>query len=105
VLNGYGSGNYRESDTVHIWSRAIPANTVFNRWIGDVGTVNARDEWHSTLVMPGANISVTATFTAVSPWSLRDEQIQGADTLKRVLSYFPTPTKDVDLPPDFRTRR
>jgi hypothetical protein len=95
VSNGYGSGTFRVGDTVHIWSRTLPPNAVFYQWVGDIGTIDDQNAWHATLRMPAANITVTATSRTVTPWSFNNELIQGADTLKRVYWYFPTPTKGV----------
>lgn len=89
VNNGYGSGAYSAGDTVHIWSAAIPASNVFDKWTGDVSYLLSKDEWHTTLLMPSQNVSVTSNFKAVSAYTVQHESIMGRDTLKEVYSYFP----------------
>jgi hypothetical protein len=89
VNNGYGSGTYTAGDTVHIWSAAIPANNVFDKWTGDVSFLESKDEWHTTVVMPSQNISVTSNFKSVPAYTIQHESLPGRDTLKEVYSYFP----------------
>lgn len=90
VNNGYGSGTYAAGDTVHIWSAAIPANNVFDKWTGDVSVLESKDEWHTTVVMPSQNVSVTANFKVAGAYTIQHESIMGCDTLKEVYSYFPS---------------
>jgi hypothetical protein len=89
VNNGYGSGTYNAGDTVHIWSAAIPANNVFDKWTGDVSFLESKDEWHTTVIMPSQNVSVTANFKNTGGYTIQHESLMGRDTLKEVYSYFP----------------
>lgn len=89
VTNGYGSGTYNAGDTVHVWSAAIPANHVFDKWTGDISFLVSNDEWHTQVVMPAQNISVTANFRNIGSYTVNHESIMGRDTLKEVYSYFP----------------
>lgn len=86
VNNGYGSGNYSAGDTVQIWCRELGTSEVFTKWTG----LNLIDstEWNTIIVMPPQNSSVTANFQTLN-YTLTNEQIQGVDTLKHVISYFP----------------
>ena len=95
VNNGYGSGNYSAGDTVDIWSEAIPITSSFDKWTGDVATMESQDEWHTTLVMPASNIAVTANQKTIGSISINYEKIMGRDTLKNVYSYFPVNFKGV----------
>lgn len=95
VNNGYGSGNYNADDTVDIWCPAIPTNQIFDRWSGDISTLESNDEWHTKLLMPAQNISVSANFRAIGFIHIQHESIMGRDTLKEVYSYFPPQFKGV----------
>ncbi len=95
VSNGYGSGTFRAGDTVHVWSATIPPDNVFDIWTGNISTLESNDEWHTTLIMPSQNISVTANFKTTGPYNINQESIMGRDTLKNVYSYFPPNFKGV----------
>ncbi len=95
VSNGYGSGKYKAGDTVHIFSTAYTNNQLFDKWTGDVSSLNAGSEWHTWFIMPGNNINVTATIKDISPFTLKYEQIKGRDRLKPVYSYFPINHKGI----------
>jgi hypothetical protein len=95
VNNGYGSGNYAAGDTVHVWCEAIPEDAVFAQWSGDVTTVADIDEWHTTLIMPGRNVTLTANFRTIAPIAIQHEMIKAANNLKNVYSYFPPKHKGV----------
>jgi len=90
VNNGYGSGSYAAGDTVHIWAKEFAANSVYDKWTGDTATVAMPDEWHTTLVMPGANITLNANFKTVAPYTIILDTIQGKVIAKPVYYYFPT---------------
>lgn len=89
VNNGYGSGNYHAGDTVHIWAKAFPPNSIYDRWTGDTSSLAMPHEWHTTLVMPAQNIALTANFVAVQPYSITLDTIQGKNIPKPVYYYFP----------------
>jgi hypothetical protein len=95
VNNGYGSGTYNAGDTVHVWSMEFDSTKVFRTWTGDTTFLNLPNEWHTFLVMPAQNVSVTANLQAVTPFAFQYEQIQGATNLKNVYSYFPPGMKGV----------
>lgn len=93
VQNGYGGGTYLAGDTAHIWSKAIPADSVFSEWTGDVASLSRPQEWHTTLVMPAQNVTVSAGFRYCGSILFTQESIQCRDTLKEVFSYFPPSPK------------
>ena len=95
VINGYGSGKYKVGDTVHIWSAAIPANSVFDTWSGYSNLLANNGEWHNTLVMPAQNITLTASTKAVAAYTLVYEKIKGKNNLKNVYYYFPSGHKGI----------
>ncbi len=95
VTNGYGGGVYNAGDTIHLWSAAIPASNVFDKWTDDVSHLESNDEWHTTLIMPSQNVSVTANFRNIGSYTINHESIMGRDTLKEVYSYFPPDFKGV----------
>ncbi len=53
VTGGLGSGIYSEGDTVHVWSNAIFADSVFVDWTGSGAEYMAHsNEWHSAITVP-----------------------------------------------------
>ena len=66
VVNGSGSGSYSNGTVVAIGANPTNAWIVFNGWIGDTATVANTSATNTTLVMPDHNITVTATYQALS---------------------------------------
>jgi hypothetical protein len=64
VVNGSGSGSYAANTTVSITANAAPAGQVFQSWTG--ATVANPSSPSTTLVMPSANTTVTATYVALT---------------------------------------
>lgn len=95
VNNGYGSGNYKVGDTVHIFSNAWTANQLFGEWSGDISLLQAPDEWHTWFIMPSKNVTVIGSLKNSSNFTLNFEQIEGRDRLKPVYYYFPQGQKGV----------
>jgi hypothetical protein len=93
VVNGYGSGTYKIGDTVHIWSTAIPASSVFDKWTGMDGLLHDAGEWHNTFIMPAKKVTVTGSLATLSGYQLKNEQIRGMNTNKNVYYYFPAAPK------------
>ena len=65
VVNGSGSGSYAANATVSISANSAPAGQVFQRWTG--ASVADPLAPATTLVMPAANVTVTATYGAPQP--------------------------------------
>ena len=63
VVNGTGSGNYTAGTPVTITANAAPAGQAFSSWTG--ATVASSTAPSTTLTMPAANTTVTATYVAV----------------------------------------
>ncbi len=55
--------------TNHIWADAPPANTVFDRWVGDTSVLADPLAWHTTAVTPAAAAVITATYKSAPAWS------------------------------------
>ena len=66
VNNGSGSGSYAAGTTLNLVAASAPSGQVFDRWTGDVGTVANVNTGTTTMTMPAANATVTATYRAVS---------------------------------------
>ncbi|MGH7601718.1 MAG: T9SS type A sorting domain-containing protein [bacterium] len=95
VTNGYDGGNYTAGDTVHVWCEAIPEDAVFAQWNGDIATVADVEEWHTTLVMPARNVTLTANFRTIAPFAIQYERIKAVNNRKNVYYYFPPRYKGV----------
>jgi hypothetical protein len=61
VNGGSGSGSYEPGATVNI-AATVPTGQVFDKWTGDVNGIADVNAATTTLTMPSANASVTATF-------------------------------------------
>ena len=55
-------GSYTNGQSVTLTADAAPANQMFDCWTGDVATVADVSDMTTTLVMPGSNITVNATY-------------------------------------------
>lgn len=96
VNDGWGGGMYRARDTVHVFSRALDTREVFSEWRSASNVVFARSsEWHTTFVMPDANVSIRAYLDTLPPYELQEEQIKGAELSKRVYHALPTSPRGV----------
>lgn len=95
VNNGYGSGQYKSGDTVHVFSNAWTTNQVFGKWSGDISLLQAPDEWHTWFIMPDKDVTVSGSVENISNFSLKYEQIKGRDRLKPVYYYFPQGQKGI----------
>ncbi len=87
VYEGYGDGDFNVGDTVHIWARGMEDTEVFATWVGEVAFLNEKEEWHTTLVMPDQDVTVSAEFGSVGGYTT--EYIQGVELLKKVYYAFP----------------
>lgn len=61
VTNGHGSGTYPAGSTVHVWAAMRPQDQLVTGWSGDAALLADPAEWHSTLVMPSRDASLSAT--------------------------------------------
>ena len=66
VNSGTGSGSYTAGATVDLVAASAPSGQEFDQWTGDVGTVANVNAATTTMTMPAANATVTATYRAVS---------------------------------------
>jgi hypothetical protein len=62
VNSGTGDGTYPEGTVVPINADTPPLGKVFDRWTGDTATVANVSSASTTVTVPGANITVTATY-------------------------------------------
>lgn len=64
VLNGSGGGFYQQGQVVPIQADAAPNGYVFDQWTGDTDYVNNAGSPATTLLMPAADISITANYVS-----------------------------------------
>jgi hypothetical protein len=62
VNSGSGDGNYVPGTIVSITADGAPASMEFDRWIGDVAGVTNVNAASTTVTMPTANTTLTATY-------------------------------------------
>ncbi|MBI3232481.1 MAG: T9SS type A sorting domain-containing protein [Bacteroidetes bacterium] len=83
VLNGYGSGEYKQGDTIHIWAKEFAEDSVFAGWETPLGSAEVAlwNEWHTTIIMRGSSGVIRAKFRYSKPlqFSQTTFRILGAD--------------------------
>jgi hypothetical protein len=67
VNSGSGSGSYVAGTTVNIVANAAPAGQEFDKWTGDVANVANVNASSTSISMPAANATVSATYKALPP--------------------------------------
>ena len=67
VTSGTGDGSYNQGQVVTIVADAPQSGYVFDQWTGDVAYVANANNATTTVAMPNANVSVTATYMASNP--------------------------------------
>jgi hypothetical protein len=67
VNSGSGDGNYPAGTVVNISANAAPAGQQFDKWTGDVANVANVNAASTSISMPAANATVTATYKAITP--------------------------------------
>ena len=93
VTSGTGGGNtYTNGETVAITANAAPANKQFDCWTGNVETVADVTAESTTLVMPGSNITVNATYKALPYLTVVNGTGSGYYTNGVTVSVTSTPT-------------
>jgi hypothetical protein len=70
VNNGSGNGAYQEDEVVAIAANTAPSGQEFDQWTGDVSFVDNVFAANTTITMPAANISVTATYVNIPYFNL-----------------------------------
>lgn len=96
VEAGHGSGLFEAGDTVHVFARAMNANEVFGEWTSNNGVAIERStEWHTTFVMPAADVTVRASYRSIDAFTLQLEQIAGVNNDKNVYHHFPAGMRGV----------
>lgn len=95
VINGYGSGSYQSGDTVHVWSESFDNLHTFNIWSGSVSNLQNPREWHTKLIMPNEDVSITAEIAIIEPYIISNEMILAVNNNKQVYSCFPPSIKGI----------
>jgi hypothetical protein len=94
VNNGYGDGVYPAGDTVHVWAGEQPGNKIFVAWQGDTEYLKNDNEWHSTLIMPNHDVTISAFIPELeASVEMKTFNIKGAENIKKVTMYFPPKDK------------
>jgi len=67
VVSGSGSGQYSPGTVVNIQADAPAEGKMFDKWTGDTTYVADVNSSSTTVTMPAADVSLTATYTDLSP--------------------------------------
>ena len=80
--------------TNDVWANPPPADTVFDRWVGDINLAANPYAWHTTVVMPTNGASLTATFKAAPSWLTHTNTLNalppGDPNAVNLIYYLPT---------------
>ncbi|MFW6219210.1 MAG: InlB B-repeat-containing protein, partial [Bacteroidota bacterium] len=84
VIDGSGSGTYQPSQIISISADAPATGYVFSEWTGDVQYLTDASAQNTTVTMPAADISVSASYAPEEPVSDNITlQAEDADELAR----------------------
>ncbi len=96
VRDGWGGGSYRAGDTVCLFSRALSQREVFTKWTSSADILLERpSEWHTTFVMPQANVDLVAQIDSIPAFAITEETIRGVMRPKRVFHVLPPSLRGV----------
>jgi hypothetical protein len=70
VNSGSGDGDYTASTVVNISANAAASGYTFDDWVGNTSGIADVDDPTTTLTMPAANQTITATYNAVATYTL-----------------------------------
>jgi len=70
VNSGTGDGNYSEDQVANISADTAPSGQEFDEWVGDTSEIASVTSSSTTLTMPDENQEITATYQALSLYSL-----------------------------------
>jgi len=94
VAGGVGSGQYVAGDTAYVFSNPPSSTQVFDKWTGDATSLVSPNEWRSTVKMPAANVSVTATYKTAPVIAFTNTVINGS----QVYYYIPATYRGIIVP-------
>ncbi len=66
VMNGEGSGEYEENDTITVTADTPPDNYIFDGWVGDAEYLVDSTEPNTNLIMPAGSITITANYKNIT---------------------------------------
>ncbi len=96
VIDGWGGGSHRAGDTVHLFSRALGQREVFTKWTSSADILLERpSEWHTTFVMPEADVDLVAQIDTIPAFTITEEMIRGVARPKRVFHILPPTLRGV----------
>ncbi len=67
VDNGSGDGNYTMGAVVSIAANSAPTGQQFAQWTGDISAVSDINSSSTTITMPSANVTLSATYETIPP--------------------------------------
>jgi len=70
VNSGTGDGSYTESTVVDIDADTAPSGKTFDEWVGDTSGIANVSASSTTLTMPAANQTITATYESAATYTL-----------------------------------
>lgn len=94
VKNGYGSGTYNAGDTVYIYAKELPNDSIVKSWISlDPVYFERKNEWVTRMVMPQKNTLVACQLEYGTPVNEKQIQIKIGGMKKNVWYAIPANPK------------
>jgi len=99
VVSGLGDGNYAAGYVTEIFADAPPVGKTFSEWVGDVAGVADVYADSTTVTMPAADATVTATYVSMPGYYLTVKNGTGdgtytAGTVVNITAYPPPAGQD-----------
>lgn len=87
VQNGYGSGIYKAGDTVYVFSKELPNDSIVKQWTSaDNIFIESKNEWKTRVVMPAKNTIIRCNWEYGAPVNEKQIQIK-IGGIKRTVWY------------------
>lgn len=95
INNGYGSGNYVEGDSIHVWSARANSAEVFTHWSGDGAKYLIRPtEWHTQMIVPPgtgqSDYTLIANYDLIGVFQTGEYTLQQWGENNEDGNFFPT---------------
>jgi len=69
INRGTGDGLYVENEIVNIYADVAPQDSMFIKWLGDVSGVEDVNANNTTITMPAADATITASYMEIPPFA------------------------------------
>lgn len=82
VVNGSGSGTYKEGHSIRIVANSAPTGKRFKQWTGDTSTISSVNAASTYISIGTSDITITAEYEDLPDWNLTVTKGKGSGTYK-----------------------